>query len=146
MASYVAAAKNGENVLVKGFDEAYAPAIFTISTKTKSGIVSAETAGKTVVALDVVLTDALIKEGIVRDTVRQCQLIRKEAGYDVEQHVRLCLTVADETVLAALEEKKDFMAAELLADELTFGDTTDADLTKDVEIADKAVRIAVCKS
>jgi len=38
------------------------------------------------------------------------------------------------------------MAAELLADELTFGDTAEADLTKDVEIADKAVKIAVKKA
>ena len=64
----------------------FAADIFSVQTKTKEGIVSAELQNdKGVVALDTVLTDELIKEGLVRDTVRQCQLIRKEAGYEVEQ-------------------------------------------------------------
>ncbi|MBQ5968652.1 MAG: isoleucine--tRNA ligase [Clostridia bacterium] len=146
MASYVAAAKNGDNVLVKGFDEAYPPAIFNIATKTKAGIVSTETADKTVVALDVVLTDALVKEGIVRDTVRQCQLIRKEAGYEVEQHITLSLTTADAAILAALKDSSNHMAAELLADTLSFDPISDADLSKDVDIADAVVTIGVKKA
>ncbi|MCQ2463668.1 MAG: isoleucine--tRNA ligase, partial [Clostridia bacterium] len=95
MAQYTAAAKAGEKVLVKGFDEAYEPSIFTVMTKTREGIFSAEAQNGVCVALDVVLTEQLIKEGIIRDVVRQCQLIRKEAGYKVEQRVVMAIGCAD---------------------------------------------------
>lgn len=146
MAAYVAAAKAGENVLVKGFDESYDPAIFNVMTKTKAGIVSAECQNGTVVALDVVLTDALIKEGLVRDTVRQCQLVRKEAGYEVEQRVVVAIRTDNEALLTALQESKAHMAAELLAKEILFCEPLDADFTKTVQIDDGDVEISVKKA
>ena len=147
MAAYTKAAQNGEKVLVKGFDEAYDPAIFTVMSKTKEGIVSAECQNKTVVALDVVLTDELIKEGTVRDVVRQCQLVRKEAGYEVEQRVVMAIASDSDFVLATLTENKAYMADELLADELLLGEAIDnADYTKDCEAADAKVTISVKKS
>ena len=147
MAEYTKAAQNGEKILVKGFDEAYDPAIFTVMSKTKEGIVSAECQNKTVVALDVVLTDALIKEGTVRDVVRQCQLVRKEAGYEVEQRVVMAIASDSDFVLATLAENKAYMADELLADELLLGETIEsADYTKECEAADAKVTIAVKKA
>ena len=147
MAAYTKAAQNGEKVLVKGFDEAYDPAIFTVMSKTKEGIVSAECQNKTVVALDVVLTDALIKEGTVRDVVRQCQRVRKEAGYEVEQRVIMAIKSDSDFVLATLTENKAYMADELLADELLVGEAMEnADYTKDCEAADAKVTISVKKS
>ncbi|MDD6527611.1 MAG: class I tRNA ligase family protein, partial [Oscillospiraceae bacterium] len=147
MAAYTKAAQNGEAVLVKGFDEAYDPAIFTVMSKTKEGIVSAECQNKTVVALDVVLTDELIKEGTVRDVVRQCQLVRKEAGYEVEQRVIMAINSDSDFVLATLTENKAYMADELLADELLLGEAMDgADYTKDCEAADAKVTISVKKA
>ena len=146
MAAYTAKAEAGEAVLVKGFDEAYSPEIFTVMHKTKSGIVSAECQNKTIVALDVVLTDDLIKEGLVRDTVRQCQLIRKEAGYEVEQLVVIAVTSANAALMAALKDSKEHMAAELLADDVIFGELPDADLIKTVSIADTDVTLAVKKA
>ena len=147
MAEYTKAAQNGEKILVKGFDEAYDPAIFTVMSKTKEGIVSAECQNKTVVALDVVLTDALIKEGTVRDFVRQCQLVRKEAGYEVEQRVVMAIASDSDFVLATLDENKAYMADELLADKLLLGEAIDnADYTKECEAADAKVTIAVKKA
>ena len=147
MAAYTKAAQNGEKVLVKGFDEAYDPAIFTVMSKTKEGIVSAECQNKTVVALDVVLTDELIKEGTVRDVVRQCQLVRKEAGYEVEQRVIMAINSDSDFVLATLTENKAYMADELLADELLLGEEIDgADYTKECEAADAKVTISVKKA
>ncbi|MGN1443420.1 MAG: class I tRNA ligase family protein, partial [Acutalibacteraceae bacterium] len=147
MAEYTAKAQNGEKVLVKGFDEAYDPAIFTVMSKTKEGIVSAECQNKTVVALDVVLTDELIKEGTVRDVVRQCQLVRKEAGYEVEQRVIMAISSDSDFVLATLTENKAYMADELLADELLLGEAIDgADYTKECDAADAKVTIAVKKA
>ena len=145
MAAYTAKALAGEEVLVNGFEAAYDPAIFTIMQKTKAGIVSAEF-GEDTIALDVVLTDELIKEGTVRDVVRQCQLIRKEAGYEVEQRVVMAITSASESVMAALGEAKNHMASELLADDIILGGEIEADLTKTVSIGDDEITLSVKKA
>ena len=146
MAEYTAKAKAGEAVLVKGFDTAYDPSIFTVMSKTKEGIVSAECQNKTIVALDTVLTEELVKEGTVRDTVRQCQLIRKEAGYEVEQRVVMAISGGSDYVMNALNESKAHMLSELLADDIIFGGEIEADLTKTCEVGDSEVTISVKKA
>lgn len=146
MAQYTAKAKAGESVLVNGFDEAYDPSIFTVMTKTKAGIVSAECQNKTVVALDIALTEELIKEGMVRDVVRQCQLIRKEAGYEVEQRVIMAIGTDSDYVAETLEENKDHMKNELLAEDIIIGGTIEADLTKECEVGESSLTISVKKA
>ena len=98
-----------------------------------------------VLALDVVLTDELLKDGAVRDIIRQCQLLRKEAGYQVEQHIAASINTADEFVLSALNEKKDYIASELLADLLTIGSDISGDLSKTISVNEKDVTISVSK-
>lgn len=148
MTKLVSAVEQGDEVSVPGWDDKFAADIFSVQTKTKEGIVSAELQNdKGVVALDTVLTDELIKEGLVRDTVRQCQLIRKEAGYEVEQRVKMAIESLDTAVIGALKEKTEYIKSELLADELILGGTlSDADLTKEVEIGDGKVKLAVAKA
>ena len=87
MQAMVAAYNEGKEVTVPGFDGTYATNLFVKNSKTKSGIVSAKCTDGLDIALDVVLTDALRKEGAVHDVIRQCQLLRKEAGYSVEQRI-----------------------------------------------------------
>lgn len=145
MAELTNAVVTGGEVSVPGWDEKYDSSIFNINSKTKKGIVSAEFASDSVVALDVVLTDELLKDGAVRDIIRQCQLIRKEAGYQVEQRVIMAISVEDAFISEALEEKKDYMAEELLADKLVLNDTITADLTKDFTVNGKEVKISVSK-
>lgn len=146
MASYTEKAKNSEKVLVKGFDEAYDSSIFTVMTKTKDGIVSAECQNKTVVALDVTLTEDLIKEGAVRDVVRQCQLLRKEAGYEVEQRVVLWISSGSEFIMNALKENAGHMKNELLADDIVFGKAAESDLEKTFDVGEDKVTAAVKKA
>lgn len=135
----------GGEVEVPGWDEKYDASVFTVNSKTKAGIVSAEFGADCVLALDVVLTDDLLKDGAVRDIIRQCQLLRKEAGYQVEQHITASINAADEFVLTALEEKKDYIASELLADSLVIGEDISADLSKTVSVNGKDVTISVLK-
>lgn len=146
MAQYTQKVQNGEPVLVKGFSQAYDPAIFAVMTKTKSGVVCAECQNGTAVALDVVLTEDLIKEGVVRDTVRQCQLIRKEAGYEVEQRIALSILTADEFIIGALKESLDHMKSELLADEITLGGDLDADMEKTVAVGNNEITVKIKKA
>lgn len=135
----------GGEVAVPGWDEKFDASVFAVNTKTKSGIVSAEFGTDCVLALDVVLTDDLLKDGAVRDIIRQCQLLRKEAGYQVEQHIAASINTADEFMLSALNDKKDYIANELLADSLYIGEDISADLSKTVSVNGKDVTISVSK-
>lgn len=144
MKALACAAEQGAKVTVPGWEGEFEPSIFTVMNKTKKGIVSAEfSAGA--VAVDVVLTETLLKEGVVRDVIRQCQLIRKEAGYQVEQRVRVSVSVEDEFILSALTEKKDYIMSELLADSLVFNSAIEADLTKEFAVNDKKLEVSVSK-
>ncbi|MCH5169959.1 MAG: isoleucine--tRNA ligase [Oscillospiraceae bacterium] len=135
----------GGEVSVPGWDEKFDASVFAVNSKTKAGIVSAEFGSDCVLALDVVLTEELLKDGAVRDIIRQCQLLRKEAGYQVEQHIAASINTADEFVLTALNEKKDYIANELLADSLVIGEDISADLSKTISVNEKDVIISVSK-
>ena len=145
MKSLTDAVLAGGEVAVPGWDEKFDASVFAVNTKTKSGIVSAEFGTDGVLALDVVLTDELLKDGAVRDIIRQCQLLRKEAGYQVEQHIAASINTADEFMLSALNEKKIYIANELLADSLYIGEDIKADLSKMLSVNGKDVTISVSK-
>ena len=144
--SRIASVKAGEEVTVNGWDEKFDASLFQMNSKTKAGVVSAECSEDVTVALDVVITEQLKKEGAVRDVIRQSQLLRKEAGYQVEQRIVVSMASDDEFIASALAESKDHIAAELLADDVVFGSLDSADLSKDVEVAGATVTISVKKA
>jgi isoleucyl-tRNA synthetase len=73
--------------------------------------------GLTVVALDTVLDDDLRGEGIAREVVRALNELRKTTGLDIADRITLDLR-ADGTVKDALERHQQWIAAEVLAEEL----------------------------
>lgn len=83
---------------------------------------------------------------MVRDVIRQCQLIRKEAGYEVEQRVNMAIASDNSDIIAALAEKTAYLEAELLADKVLLNETMAADLEKEVDIADSKVKLSVQKA
>lgn len=146
MQAMVAAFKAGEAVAVPEFDGTFDPSLFVEHRKTKAGVVSAQCADGLDIALDVTLNDALRKEGAVRDVIRQCQLLRKEAGYSVEQRINAAVQTQDAFLLEALTEKKEHIAAELLAGELVINAPFESDLEKTFEVAGASVTAAVRKA
>ncbi len=140
-----AAVVAGGEVEVPGWDEKFDSSIFSVQSKTKEGVVSATFAEGSVVALDIVLTDELLKEGIVRDIIRQCQVARKDAGYQVEQRIKASINVDDEFIVNALTEKLAYIASELLADCVVINAEMDADFTKEFAVNDKNITVSVVK-
>ena len=78
-----------------------------------------ETEGEYAVILDETLTPELIAEGNVREIISKVQTMRKEAGFQVTDHIRL--GVLDGEVAQVLREYQDEIAAETLADEVVYG-------------------------
>lgn len=146
MAALVENVKAGKATAVPGWDGEYDANLFNLQSKTKEGIVSCDCGDGIIIALDVVITPQLRKEGIVRDIIRQCQLLRKEAGYQVEQRIKAYVFSSDAVVMEAAEEMKAHMANELLADEVILSAPANCDLTKDVEASDATVSIGVVKA
>jgi isoleucyl-tRNA synthetase len=66
------------------------------------------------VALDLRLTDALVRAGMAREVVRLVQEARKTRGYDVTDRVEIAWQ-ADGDLAAALAEHAEAVAAEVLA-------------------------------
>jgi isoleucyl-tRNA synthetase len=66
------------------------------------------------VALDLSLTDELVRAGMAREVVRMVQDARKSAGFDVADRIALAWTGGDD-VATALQEHRDLVAEEVLA-------------------------------
>lgn len=137
--------KNGKTP-VEGWEGEFDADLFVRQTRTKEGIVSSESATGLIVALDTLLTEDLLKEGLVRDVVRQCQLLRKEAGYTVEQRITAAISSGSDFAVKALNDSREHIATELLALELYINEEIEADLTKEVEIGDDTVTLSVKKA
>ncbi|GAA1795832.1 isoleucine--tRNA ligase [Planosporangium flavigriseum] len=97
--------------------------------------------GEGVVVLDTAVTPELAAEGLARDVVRVVQLARREAGLDVSDRVALVVDAPAE-VAAAVEAHRDFVAAETLANSVSFADTGDAGFEGEVGEGEK-VRVTV---
>ena len=146
MAKAVAEYDQGGMIHIAGWDEEFDSSLFIRKSETKPDIIAADfNNGANVLALDIKLTDDLIADGAVRDLVRSCQVLRKDAGYVVEQEIALMINTDDDFILNAINDKRDHIASELLAQEVVINDSFIADMTNDVEIMDKIVTIGVRK-
>lgn len=72
-------------------------------------------------AIDTTMTEDLITEGFVRETIRKIQVMRKDANFAVEQRIKVAILSEDEFVMDAVKEyneriKQDILATEILSD------------------------------
>ena len=70
--------------------------------------------GKLTVALDITVTDALVREGIARELVNRIQNIRKSNGYEIVDKILVEIESRDE-INAAVEEYANYIASQILA-------------------------------
>ncbi len=81
--------------------------------------------GDGLVILDEVITDQLLKEGIARDVVRFIQNIRKERGFLLSDKIELELYSEDRTIIDAMDEMREYIARQVLAETLSVVDSAD---------------------
>ncbi|GAB2836307.1 isoleucine--tRNA ligase [Ferruginibacter profundus] len=75
--------------------------------------------GALTVALDIVISDELKKEGDAREFVNRIQNIRKESGFNLTDRIIVKVS-ANEGLQASFSEYKSYICAEILADSLEF--------------------------
>ena len=90
-----------------------------VSMEQKEGLVSVSDNGLTVV-LDTNLTPALVDEGFVREIISKVQTMRKEAGFEVADHIALSYE-GGERIAALLARFGENVLADTLGDKLVAG-------------------------
>ena len=93
-----------------------APADVLVQRQENAGLTVAND-GALSVALDPKLTPELVAEGIAREFVSAVQNLRKEAGLEVDDRIRLAVAT-DAEAAAAIRAFADFARGETLADTL----------------------------
>jgi isoleucyl-tRNA synthetase len=139
-AAALVAIRNGQSVRLPGWTADLPPDIFTFERHPASGVKVAETPTGIVVALDTRLDDALIHEGWARDLIRHAQELRKSAGLNVSDRIRLGVEIADAELRAAMQTHLYTINAEVLALDTTFDALADATASREFKIAGKPVR------
>ncbi len=90
-----------------------------IETSQKEGFVS-ETERDTTVVLDINLTPELIEEGFVREIISKIQTMRKEAGFEVQDHINLYFA-ENAKISDIIGRNKTVIGDETLADGIIHG-------------------------
>ncbi len=105
--------------------------------------------GSLTLALDTEITEELLAEGYVRDLVRGVQNLRKEAGLEVTDRIKLHLA-GDAALKKALDEYSDFVRSETLASTLVWAEgqaiADSSGAFSDIEAGDKIWRASLSKA
>jgi isoleucyl-tRNA synthetase len=104
-----------------------------------------ETDGNHLVAVNTELTDELRHEGLARELVRRIQNLRKEAGFDVADRIRLEYR-AGPTVGRAISAFEGYVRQEVLATEMVAGEAGTGEARKDFKIGGETVGVALTRT
>ena len=107
----------------------------------KEGYVS-EADNYMTVVLDTNLTDELIEEGFVYEIISKIQTMRKDAGFEVMDHIKVSLN-GNAKLVSVVENNKAMIAGKVLADEVTEGEALA--VTKDWNVNGENVTISIEK-
>ena len=113
-----------------------------IDTAQMEGFVS-EGDNTVTVVLDTNLTPELIEEGLVREIISKIQTMRKEAGFEVMNHIALYAS-GNERIAQILEKYGDEIKEDVLADSILEGQT--GGYTKEWNINGETVTLGVEKT
>jgi isoleucyl-tRNA synthetase len=127
----------GGEVVELGRDE------LTVEVSALEGFGVREERGVTVV-LDLELTRELELEGAAREVVNRVQNLRKRAGFDVTDRIRLRYQ-GGELAAAVFEEEGELIGSETLADDIAAG-ATDWQHRVTLDLGGDAVTLAIAKT
>ncbi len=114
---------------------------FEISTKDIPGWTVASNSMMTV-ALDMMLNDELISEGMARELVNRIQNLRKDSGLELTDRIKL-IVKKEERLENAIIQNKDYICSETLTEELIL--STEIQGGTKIEIEDLVTEISISK-
>ncbi|MGN1227211.1 MAG: isoleucine--tRNA ligase, partial [Christensenellales bacterium] len=142
MNALVEAFDNGTDINVPTF-EALSPTLFEKKLSPKKEFAVA-TLDNTLVALDINLTQELINEGNLREIIRQLQVSRKEANFEISDRIVLDLTAKNAEINDLIKNNIETIKKEVLA--IDCKELQDADYSTTCEIASTTITIKMSKA
>ena len=106
-------------IQVEGADEVLSSEDLLIESAQKEGYVSQADRGITVV-IDTNLTAELIEEGFVREIISKIQTMRKDAGFEVMDHIEV-YEVGNDKITDIIAKNADQIKEEVLAQKIIIG-------------------------
>ena len=110
--------KNEVKINLDGLDEFIAREDLVIESKQMDTYVSESDRGVTVV-IDTNLTDELIEEGFVRELISKIQTMRKDADYEVMDHIRVYVD-GNDRIRDIFKKNEDSIKHDVLATEVAY--------------------------
>ncbi|HVU14478.1 MAG TPA: isoleucine--tRNA ligase [Phototrophicaceae bacterium] len=98
--------------------------------------------GGYLVALDTALNDDLIREGMAREVVRRVQQLRKDADFDVSDHITLKYQASDK-LAQAIQQFAKYIGDETLSDKLEVSEPNDGFHTEKFEMDGETLTVGV---
>lgn len=137
----VEAYDNNLSVDLPRYNTLLPPELFSIETTFKHNFVIAES-NEFSVALDITLDDKLIFEGLYRELLRHCQVLRKEAGFSVEERIKLAISSENAEINTVFTRYNDEIMAETLALSIE-NKLENPKYEKDIILADYNVKLQI---
>ncbi len=95
-----------------------------------------------VAALSTTLTEELVQEGMAREFVRRVQTLRKDAGFEISDHIAVTYQASDK-LQGAVARFTDYIQRETLAEVLVVAPPSDGGFTGDFDFDGESVTIGV---
>ena len=128
-------------ISIDGTDHTLAAEDMTLALQPLDGYEVEAEAGHAV-ALQLELDDELRREGLAREIVHAVQIARKDAGLDITDRIDLSLG-GDEELLAAAREHESYLAGEVLATAVAYGEDV---VGAEAKIDGRELRIGVARA
>ena len=130
MNKYVSELETGK-VSIKDFGEMPSD-MFIKNSKPKQEFIM-ESADDMTVVLDITLTQELINEGILREIIRNAQILRKEANFEIDDRIDINIKSKDVEIQNIINSNNDKIKSEVLGN--TFNEISfTPEIAKEVEV------------
>ena len=133
------AVKAGQNVSLPELELEVEPEVFTLNSKPLDNVAIYSNNGE-FVALDTTISDELARAGILRDIVRQCQVFRKAAGFDVSDRIYIAFETESELIKSIIAEKQAQLESDLLA---TFETPANVEYTGTIDLDGTIITVSL---
>lgn len=112
-----------------------------IEATQKEGFI-AETDNEITVVIDTNLTESLIEEGFVREIISKLQTMRKEAGFEVQDHIKVYYS-GNQVIASVIDRNRDEIKSEVLGEQVEEGNADG--YSKQWNINNEKVKFTVIK-
>lgn len=102
----------------------------------------AETDNGITVVIDTNLTESLIEEGFVREIISKLQTMRKEAGFEVQDHIKVYYS-GNQVIASVIDRNRDEIKSEVLGEQVEEGNADG--YSKQWNINNEKVKFTVIK-